>query len=121
MSLQDLYYNLRRNSIRTFKMKILMKCTLQRRSARNKAEKLRRARKRSNQLRQIVFILKLRFAVRNADMMQVLLKRCGDSLNFLSQKNLAKPTASSKKKCSDSATLKFDAFKRPVQRAVQQV
>ncbi|GBN54057.1 hypothetical protein AVEN_187039-1 [Araneus ventricosus] len=35
-------------------------------------------------------------------------------------RSLAKPTASSKKKCSDNATSKFDAFKRPVQPAVQQ-
>ncbi|GBN54456.1 hypothetical protein AVEN_58743-1 [Araneus ventricosus] len=35
-------------------------------------------------------------------------------------RSLAKPTASSKKKCSNNATSKFDAFKRPVQPAVQQ-
>ncbi|GBM60033.1 hypothetical protein AVEN_147596-1 [Araneus ventricosus] len=58
MSLQDLYYNLRRNSIRTFNENFDE--TLQRRSARNEADKLRQARKRSDQLRQIVFILKLR-------------------------------------------------------------
>ncbi|GBO31824.1 hypothetical protein AVEN_67229-1 [Araneus ventricosus] len=36
-------------------------------------------------------------------------------------RSIAKPTASNKKKRSDNATSKFDAFKRPVQRAVQQV
>ncbi|GBO32406.1 hypothetical protein AVEN_264187-1 [Araneus ventricosus] len=35
-------------------------------------------------------------------------------------RSLAKPTASRKKKCNHNATSKFDAFKRPVQRAVQQ-
>ncbi|GBN67045.1 hypothetical protein AVEN_234002-1, partial [Araneus ventricosus] len=35
-------------------------------------------------------------------------------------RSLAKLTASSNKKCSHNATSKFDAFKRPVQRAVQQ-
>ncbi|GBM24848.1 hypothetical protein AVEN_245084-1 [Araneus ventricosus] len=76
--------------------------TLQRRSARNEADKFKRARKRSDQLRQIVFILKLRKI----------------SCNHEVGRSLAKPTVSGKKKCSDNATSKFDAFKRPVQWAV---
>ncbi|GBN68972.1 hypothetical protein AVEN_129896-1 [Araneus ventricosus] len=42
------------------------------------------------------------------------------SCNHEVGRSLAKPTASANKKCSDNATSKFYAFKRPVQRAVQQ-
>ncbi|GBM70460.1 hypothetical protein AVEN_188209-1 [Araneus ventricosus] len=79
-----------------------------------------------------------RFAVRNADMQ---CKQCRyvsapeamwrliefsfaekpHAGNHKVGRSLTKPTASSKKKCSHNDTSKFDAFKRPVQRAVQQV
>ncbi|GBN68973.1 hypothetical protein AVEN_129897-1 [Araneus ventricosus] len=43
------------------------------------------------------------------------------SCNHEVGRSLAKPTASGNKKCSDNATSKFDAFKRPVQRAVPRI
>ncbi|GBN01157.1 hypothetical protein AVEN_166697-1 [Araneus ventricosus] len=121
MSLQDLYYNLRRNSIQ---MKILMK--------RFKGDQLQMRLISLGEPENVLINSGKSCSFSHSDGRYVSAPEAMWRLNEFSHSekphvvnhevgySLAKPTASGKKKCSDNATSKFDAFKRPVQWAVQQ-